>query len=136
MGNLFCYGTLMYQPLLRALVERELSVEEAVLDGYSCLAVKAAAYPAIVADENGRVVGQLVRNIPPGAWQRIDRYEGEYYRREEVEVTLTDGSTAEAGTYVIRPRYRSRLSRRTWQYGPDAERYAKAQCEALMQGRA
>ncbi len=136
MGNLFCYGTLMYQPLLQALVERELGVEEAVLDGYSCLAVKAAAYPAIVADGEGRAVGRLVRNIPPGAWQRIDRYEGEYYRREEVQVTLADGSSAAAGTYVIRPRYHSRLSRRAWHYGPDAERYAKAQREALMQGRA
>ena len=123
----------MYQPLLRALVERDLSSEEAILEDYACLGVKAAAYPAIVAEKGSQVSGALVRNIPPGAWQRIDRYEGEYYRRELVQVTLADGSAIDASTYIIRPRYHSRLSRRPWQYDPDAERYAQTQCDALLQ---
>ncbi|MBB3047288.1 gamma-glutamylcyclotransferase (GGCT)/AIG2-like uncharacterized protein YtfP [Litorivivens lipolytica] len=133
MSNLFCYGTLMYKPLLRALLERDLSAEPATLEGYACFAIRSAAYPGIVAAEGNRVSGLLVRDIPPGAWLGLDRYEGEFYRRETVAVVLADDSEVEASTYVMRPRFRSRLSQRAWQYGPEAERYAAAQCEALLQ---
>ncbi|WP_372760018.1 gamma-glutamylcyclotransferase family protein, partial [Litorivivens sp.] len=91
MANLFCYGTLMYTPLLEALVGRECTVEPATLPDFACYGVKAAAYPAVIEQAGAQVRGVLVRDIPPGGWQALDRYEGEYYRREPVQVTLDDG---------------------------------------------
>lgn len=131
MGALFCYGTLMYRPLLQALTATEPAMTEASLSGYACFAVQGAAFPAIVPQGESLVKGQLVTNIPPAAWPRLDRYEGEYYRRQPVLVVTAEGLETEASAYVMRPRYRLRLSRRRWQYGPEAERYAKAQLLAL-----
>ncbi len=136
MANLFCYGTLMYGPLLEVLTGRESACEAATLSDYACYGVKAAAYPAIVEQEGTNVNGQLVRDIPAGSWLSLDRYEGEFYRREEVRVTLADGSEADAFTYVMRPRFRSRLSRRVWQYNRDAQDYARAQCVRLRHEQA
>lgn len=131
MANLFCYGTLMYGPLLEALTGREHKGEAATLPDYACYGVKAAAYPAIVEQQGAVVSGQLVRDIPAGSWLALDRYEGEFYRREEVRVMLADGTETDAVTYVMRPRFRSRLSRRAWQYNRDAQAYARAQCARL-----
>lgn len=121
----------MYAPLLELLTGRESEAQAATLPGYACYGVKAAAYPAIVEQDGGTVSGQLVRDIPAGSWLALDRYEGEYYRREEVRVLLSDGTETDAFTYVMRPRFRSRLSRRAWQYSRDAQAYARAQCARL-----
>ncbi|MBN49072.1 MAG: hypothetical protein CMN85_05975 [Spongiibacteraceae bacterium] len=131
MQPLFCYGTLMYRPLLEFLTAQNLLSQEACLAGYRCLGVKREDYPAIEACEGGLVKGLLVRSIPPAAWQRLDRYEGEMYRRTSVQVQLACGDSEDAWTYVIRPRYSARLARREWQYCSRAEAYAKTQLEVM-----
>ena len=132
MHSLFCYGTLMYPPLLNHLLGGEADVREASLIGYRCLAVKGEKYPGIVPSTGERVRGLLVRRVPAGAWQRLDRYEGEFYRRESVEVKCADGRHDNAWAYVFRPRFRSRLSRRAWCYDAGARAYARSQLAALL----
>lgn len=132
MQHLFCYGTLMYRPLLAFLTAPELSAVEARLSDYRCLSVKGADYPAIAASAGAVVKGLLIRDIPPAAWQRLDRYEGEMYRRTAVQVELADGGSDEAWAYVIRPRFHPRLGRREWQYGREAQNYAKTQLDTLV----
>lgn len=131
MQPLFCYGTLMYRPLLEWLTAPNLPSEAATLEGYRCLAVKREAYPAIEVCDGGAVTGLLVSGVPPTAWQRLDRYEGEMYRRTAVQVRLASGDCEDAWVYVIRPRFRARLAQREWQYGAKAEAYAKAQLEVM-----
>lgn len=132
MQHLFCYGTLMYRPLLEFLTAPNLTLDEASLAGYRCLSVKRADYPAIEVCAGAAVKGLLAKGIPPAAWQRLDRYEGEMYRRTAVQVSLANGDSEEAWTYVLRPRYHTRLARREWQYSRQAEAYAKTQLEAMI----
>lgn len=135
MHALFCYGTLMYRPLLNHLLGSEVDVREASLIGYRCLAVKGEKYPGIVPSTDDCVRGQLVQRIPAGAWYRLDRYEGEFYRRESVVVRRIDGRDENAWAYVFRPRFRSRLGQRAWHYDGDARAYAQAQLAALLTAR-
>ena len=132
MAQLFCYGTLMYQPLLEALAGRPLSIEAARLPGFRCLEVLRADYPGIVACDGFSVEGILVRDIPSPAWPRLDRYEGEMYRRSVVRPVRDDGVTEKAWAYVIRPCYSARLGKKDWHFGPNAQRYAKMQLAALI----
>lgn len=132
MRPLFCYGTLMYPPLLVFLTAPGLRSVDAQLAGYRCLQVRRADFPAIAVSAGAVVKGLLVRDIPPAAWQRLDRYEGEMYRRTAVQVELGDGGSAEAWTYVIRPRFHARLGQREWQYGREAENYAKTQLATMI----
>ena len=78
-------------------------------------------------------MGGWVQRIPAGAWHRLDRYEGEFYRRESVAVRPIDGDhDVNAWSYVFRPRFRSRLSQCDWHYDIEAKAYAKAQLVALL----
>ena len=52
--------------------------------------------------------------MTPRALERLDRFEGEMYRREQVEVVLADHQTLRAETYVMRPEYYHRLSQHDW----------------------
>lgn len=131
MHSLFCYGTLMYPPLLSHLLGSEADVCDANLIGYRCLAVKGEKYPGIVSSTDDCVRGLLVQRIPAGAWHRLDRYEGEFYQRKIVPITLDTGAQAEAWAYVFRPRYSARLGRRAWYYDRNAEHYARNQLQAL-----
>ncbi len=121
----------MYQPLLEALAGRSLLVEAARLSDFRCLELLRADYPGIVACQGFSVEGILVRGIPPSAWPRLDRYEGEMYRRTVVSPVCDDGVATEAWAYVTRPRYRVRLGKKDWRFGPDAQRYANLQLAAL-----
>ncbi len=132
MQYLFCYGTLMYRPLLEHLTARSIDCEAARLPDFTCRNVKRADYPAIAPSVGSVVSGLLVRGVPPAAWQPLDRYEGEMYRRTMVFVQTADGEKVEAWTYVIRPRYLARMGQRNWQYSRAAENYAKAQLEAML----
>lgn len=122
----------MYRPLLEFLTAPNLRAVEAGLNDYRCLGVKRTDYPAIEAHAGAVVNGMLVMDIPATAWQRLDRYEGEMYRRTVVQVQLSNGENKEARTYVIRPRYSTRLTQREWQYGYESEVYAKAQLEVMV----
>lgn len=131
MHALFCYGTLLYPPLLNHLLGGEADVCEACLIGYRCLAVKGEKYPGIVPSAGSSVWGQLVQRVPAGAWHRLDRYEGEFYQRKIVRITLDTGAQAEAWAYVFRQRYSARLAQSAWCYDRQAEHYARNQLQAL-----
>lgn len=101
MENLFAYGTLMCDDIMREVSGCDLSHRPGTLHGYSRRAVKGEDYPAIVADETGVVVGVIYLDVPDSAWRRLDAFEGEMYARQAVQVDLSDGVTLVAGVYVV-----------------------------------
>ena len=112
----FTYGTLMCADIMSAVSGRKLVGEPASLGGYSRHAVRGEDYPGIRIHPNTRVQGMLYRNLDITALERLDAFEGEQYSRESVTVTLVDGSTIGADTYVIRPEYVSLLLPEDWDF--------------------
>ena len=62
------------------------------------------------------VAGRLYHAIAPTAWERLDAFEGHYYVRELITVSLPDGRQVPAWTYVFRPEYRSLLLPGEWSF--------------------
>lgn len=116
MENLFAYGTLMCEDIMKDVAGCHLSSTPAILEGYSRRCVRGELYPALLPDNQGRVNGLLYLNVPDSAWARLDRFEGEMYLRQPVRIDLNDGSTLQAATYVAKPESMGLLDPPDWDF--------------------
>ena len=114
MRNLFAYGTLVCDDIMAEVSGAHLSSASATLRGYRRRRVKGEVYPALVSDAESRVDGVVYWNVPPSAWARLDRFEGERYSREVVCVELDNGAVVSAATYVARPEFMDYLDEAEW----------------------
>ncbi len=115
-NNFFAYGTLMCDDIMAEVAGVCPCPVPATLSGYRRLRVKAQPCPAVVPNTNYRVDGIIYQNVPPSAWDRLDRFEGEMYSREIVQVRLRGGSGVPASTYVLRPQFLGCLDEAEWDF--------------------
>jgi gamma-glutamylcyclotransferase (GGCT)/AIG2-like uncharacterized protein YtfP len=116
MLNLFAYGTLMCDDIMRDVSGCRLSQVPGVLKGYSRRSVKGEYYPGLVPDEKSRVAGIVYRQVPDPAWDRLDRFEGEMYTRRIVQIELNNGAALRASTYVVKPEFLEHLEPSEWDF--------------------
>ncbi len=112
-GNVFTYGSLMFDEVWRKVVAGSYRSEAATLDGYRRFAVPGVTYPGIVAMPGERVEGRLYLDVSPDDMARLDAFEGAEYGRYALPVVLASGATVSAGTYVWLDH--GRLSDAPWQ---------------------
>ena len=154
MDALFAYGTLLFPPVLHAVVGRVPRSIAATLDGFARRRVAGELFPAIVEAPGERVAGVLYLTLDDRAWRRLDAFEGDLYERRSVVVTPasrflpSDLEAPGAGegvaipvrgderderravsalTYVVRRDVRHRLSAELW----DPEVFARDQLAAF-----
>ncbi len=113
-SDLFAYGTLMFDDILRAVTGCSLNGVHGLLRGYQRFVVRGEVYPAIAPKQGEMVAGVVYRNVPDAAWRRLDVFEGEMYRRTSVSIDCEDGRTTQAQTYVVKPEFAGRLSTTPW----------------------
>jgi gamma-glutamylcyclotransferase (GGCT)/AIG2-like uncharacterized protein YtfP len=116
MKNLFAYGTLMCDDIMREVAGCCLSHVPGILKGYRRRSIQGEHYPALVPDVEGRVEGVVYLNVPNSAWERLDRFEGEMYARQGVQIKLNDGVMLGADTYVVRTAFLDRLDESDWDF--------------------
>lgn len=116
MINLFAYGSLMCTDIMGDVSGCDLSHTVGVLNGYRRLVVRGEQYPGLVPADGGAVEGVVYRDVPPSAWERLDRFEGAMYVRQHVDVSLKGGSPLVADAYVVRPEFRDRLEDADWDF--------------------
>lgn len=109
----FTYGSLMCDDIMAAVCGTAYPGQPARLAGHVRHPVQDEAYPGMVPGP-GTVVGVLYRNVDDAALAQLDRFEGPYYERRTVTVTLDDGSPVEAETYLFRPQYAHLLQPGEW----------------------
>ncbi len=124
-AHLFAYGTLMCDDIMHAVSGCSLPAAPGLLTGYRRWAVKGQGYPAIAPDATGQVEGTIYRHVPPAAWERLDRFEGEMYTRQPVAIAQQDGETVVAATYAIGAAFLDRLDGYEWDFA-EFLRYGKA----------
>ena len=132
-SNLFAYGTLMCDDIMREVSGCRLSHVPGTLKGYSRWSVKGEYYPALVPDEEDRVEGVVYRCVPNSGWDRLDRFEGEMYARKLVQIELIDGVTLLAATYVVQPEFLDHLDQSGWDFA-DFIRNGKASFQMNFKG--
>ena len=116
MTPLFAYGTLMCEEIMAEVSGCRLTPLPGTLQGYGRRVVRGQCYPALVPQEEGRVNGLVYLEVPPSAWARLDRFEGEMYARQKVSVELSDGTLVSATTYVVQPEFLGHLDRADWDF--------------------
>lgn len=115
-ARLFCYGTLQNDAIFSAITGVTPARQSAVLHGYACYRVKRALYPGVMVSGQGLVPGTLYHGLNPGAINKLDRYEGDLYERQQLRVITDEGQPITAWVYVIKRDCRHLLTRDTWLY--------------------
>ena len=97
----FFYGTLIDPDVRKAVLGRlaPLSVEPATLPGWRRFPAKGVSFPIARRDPTAGIDGVLARGLTPAAGRKLDAYEGDGYRRTDVEI-VAGGKTRSAILYV------------------------------------
>ena len=104
----------MFNRVWDVLIRYAYSKTNARLYGFRRLCVKDEDYPGLIEYRHAHVDGILVCSVMPPDIVVLDRFEGEYYRREKVKVVSANGDEIDAETYVFREEYRSLLTKTEW----------------------
>ncbi|XP_062101172.1 AIG2-like protein D isoform X2 [Humulus lupulus] len=99
--NVFVYGSLMADDVVRVLLNRVPLSSIALLNGFHRYSIKGRVYPAILPVENKKVSGRVLTGITEPELYILDTFEDDEYERHTVEVSLEDSSgKLLAHTYV------------------------------------
>ncbi|KAJ1376635.1 Gamma-glutamylcyclotransferase, AIG2-like [Sesbania bispinosa] len=99
--NVFVYGSLLADEVVRVLLNRLPPTAPATLSGYHRFKIKGRVYPAILPVENKKVTGRVLLGISGLELDVLDEFEDVEYTRSDVEVSLMDNSEKlEVHTYV------------------------------------
>lgn len=121
--HLFTYGTLMFPEVWRIVVGRKFAHIRAELLGYQVFRVRDAVYPGIIEvspqpsihnSQSSTVPGLVYLDLDAASFERLDRFEGDQYRRRSVAVTCPDGRQLAAQSYVVRSALRETLTEEIW----------------------
>ena len=111
---LFCYGTLCFAAIIRAVIGRVPQSIEATLPGFVCYQLHGASYPAIIPMPGDTAAGVLYKGISDKELRSLDKYEGREYLRKQIEVCDASGQLHNAWGYVLAPGYYHRLKKQPW----------------------
>ncbi|KAL5559413.1 hypothetical protein UlMin_035624 [Ulmus minor] len=90
--NVFVYGSLMADDVVRALLNRVPGSSFASLNGFHRFSIKGRVYPAILPVESKKVAGRVLKDITDPELYILDEFEDVEYERRTVEVSLLDSS--------------------------------------------
>jgi gamma-glutamylcyclotransferase (GGCT)/AIG2-like uncharacterized protein YtfP len=116
MNNLFTYGSLMCSDIMFKVAGCRADFTPAILLNFFRSRIINQEYPGIVPQSGTTVPGVLYLNLSTEAIKRLDAFEGELYRREEIEVITETYNSVTAMTYVIKPQHSTLLTNEEWSF--------------------
>lgn len=116
MINLFTYGSLMCSDIMFKVADCRVDFTQATLSNFFRSKIRNKEYPGIVPQPGAMIPGVLYFDLSIEAINRLDVFEGELYRRENVEVITENHGSTTAMTYVITPQYRNLLTNKEWSF--------------------
>lgn len=116
MSHLFTYGSLMCPEIMERVSGLRLISRPAILPEYQRSRLHNLEYPGIFPSRPASVDGILYLDVPPVALQRLDDFEGDQYRRQEVVVNLDDDRRITAMTYVLEIASQTLVTGEPWDF--------------------
>ena len=113
MKNIFVYGSLMYDEVWNRIVQEFHQKIKAKIVGYKRLKVKNADYPGLAKDK-GVVPGFVWLNVSQSNIERLDLFEGKFYKRVEGIATDMNNNKIIVNFYLIQDSYLSILEDIEW----------------------
>ena len=101
--RLFVYGTLLDSDLRHSILGpavRRLSLMDAILRGYRCVAIHSSVYPTLRRDRAAWVDGCVLTDTDPTMDARLMDYEGEGYHCARRLVEISGMGLAMAGLFL------------------------------------
>jgi gamma-glutamylcyclotransferase (GGCT)/AIG2-like uncharacterized protein YtfP len=126
MDDLFAYGSLMCEDIMRSVTGVELQHAQGVLQGYQRLELKNEHYPAIIENNGSEIDGVVYFGIPEKSMEKLDSFEGEMYQRRTIEVQLVGGNIIKVSAYVFKDEYHDRLCSKEWDFARFLDRGKEA----------
>ncbi|XP_062224097.1 AIG2-like protein D [Phragmites australis] len=90
--NVFVYGTLMAEEVVRVLLGRAPPSSPALLPDHQRFSIKGRVYPTILPVNSHEANGKVFRGVTDRELNVFDMFEDEEYVRKTVEVSLADTS--------------------------------------------
>ncbi|XP_007011515.2 PREDICTED: protein AIG2 [Theobroma cacao] len=99
--NVFVYGSLLADDVVRVLLNRVPLSSAALLNGFHRFSIKGRVYPAILPVQNHQVIGKVLFGITDPELHILDEFEDVEYQRSLVEVSSLESSDKlQAHAYV------------------------------------
>ncbi len=119
--NLFAYGSLIDAEIMFTVTGGQYASHQATLRDYLRKKIRDEVYPGIRHEPGSLTKGMLYSGLGEDAFAKLDRFEGQYYRRQQVLITIGEAPTdeeieIEADTYVIAKEFADFLSEEDWSY--------------------
>jgi len=98
----------------------------AQMSGFQRKAVKGQVYPVLIPGaKNDKVDGIIYLEVNDDIIPKLDRFEGQAYKRRKVQVEINDGSKIPAQAYILKKAFFPIIEDRTWDQQQFAERSIK-----------
>lgn len=113
--HVFTYGSLMFPEVWNVVVGRQFATVDGTAFGYAIYRIRDAVFPGITpaAFDDG-VNGVVYLDVDDDSLARLDRFEGDFYRRESLAVDCRDGHCRTADAYVVPAENRAALTAEHW----------------------
>ncbi len=113
--EVFTYGTLMFEAVWLRVTGVRRRGTPARITGFCRRRVRGEVYPALVRAEAGEELqGILYSGVSPEELDRLDRFEGDCYRRILVTCRLDAGNTVEAHAFLFTEGHEELLAEEEW----------------------
>ena len=126
--NVFAYGSLIFEEVMRAVVGRSFENHAATLRDHERRSIEGASYPGLVEQAGGSVDGRVYLDVDETSVRILDRFEGEYYERRSVDVAAEQDEVFPAETYIFRTKWRHLLAEEEW----DADRFERESLRSFL----
>ena len=112
--HFFTYGSLMFPDVWHRVAGASFPTQPATLDGFAAWKVRGESYPGLAPAPGQHTDGVLHLGVTAEAAARLDAFEGPFYERLTVAVSLADGTSVPAFAYVVAPTHRHDLEPVRW----------------------
>lgn len=112
--HLFTYGSLVVPAVMQAVTRLEHRHRRADLAGFARFMLVDRIYPGIVESVGGKAPGRVYFDLDDDAFERLDFFESDEYRRQRVRVQVEGGALVSAFAYVIRPSHVHLITSEPW----------------------
>lgn len=130
---LFAYGSLMFPPVIRAVIGRTPQGFPATAHGYLRLEVAGQTFPGLIVKQSApdnTVNGILYPDLSTEEWRRLNEFEDDFYVLTEITVTA-DGHLTPALAYLVPESARHVLNHVPW----NEEFFREKYMERFVAGR-
>jgi gamma-glutamylcyclotransferase (GGCT)/AIG2-like uncharacterized protein YtfP len=132
---LFCYGSLQLPQVMGAVVGRRCAALPARVAGYAVRRLRQAVYPGLIPSPGAQARGVLYHDVTAAELGRLDRFEGEQYRRTLVEALPDSGGRVAAWVYLLHPSQRRQVLDVPWSLEEFVAKDLEQFMRAFVRGR-